>query len=311
MVINILIKCDIISVGPVLIFFYKEEKNMFISISIDLVSQDSSSRFISLMNQYGIKKIQANLFESFDFPSNKLGNLKREITDCLDSFDKLRMYQFRDAMSDITPTDLPNDAALVLFSGGQDSTTCLAWALARFGRVETIGFDYGQRHRVELAQRAVLRARFAGAVADWARTARRRSHHGHLGARKIGDTALTQETRSPWGHTACPTPSCPGAILFLPSPPPWLTGAASHLVGGMCETDFSGYPDCRDDTFARQQIALTLGMDRAFDDPDPADVARQGRDLAPGRGAWRRRRWALIVEETHTCYLGSGIVGHS
>ena len=209
-------------------------------------------------------------------------------------------------MSDITPTDLPNDAALVLFSGGQDSTTCLAFALARFARVETIGFDYGQRHVVELAQRAVLRARLAEMSPAW----RARLGEDHTIAipalGEISQTALTRETEIAFGASGLPNTFVPGRnILFLTfaAALAYRRGIAT-LIGGMCETDYSGYPDCRDATIRATQTALSLGMDRAFTILTPLmwlDKAATWR-LAEQLGGESLTR--LIVEETHTCYLG-------
>src|SRR5262249_27756613 len=158
-----------------------------------------------------------------------------------------------------------NDAALVLFSGGQDSTTCLAWALERFARVETVGFDYRQRHAVELACRpGVLR----GLTEFPAWAARLKDDHvvdlSVLGA--ISDTATTRDVEIEMREKSLPNPFVPGRnILFL-------TFAAclayrrgiKHIVGGMCETDYSGYPDCRDDTIKALQAAINLGMEARF-----------------------------------------------
>src|SRR5580698_2675164 len=140
--------------------------------------------------------------------------------------------------------------ALVLFSGGQDSTTCLAWALARFDHVETIGFDYGQRHRIELDQRANIREKIVTLQPDWA--ARLGEDHlidlAVLG--QISATAMTRDVEIVMQENGLPNTFVPGRNLVF------LTFAAAvayrrgltHIVGGMCETDFSGYPDCRDAT---------------------------------------------------------------
>ncbi|MDO5623630.1 MAG: 7-cyano-7-deazaguanine synthase QueC [Pseudomonadota bacterium] len=204
--------------------------------------------------------------------------------------------------------------ALVLFSGGQDSTTCLAHALARYAHVETIGFDYGQRHRVELAQRLVvlreLRARFPA----WA--ARLGDDHvldaGVLG--QISETSLTRDTAFAMESSGLPNTFVPGRnLLFLT-----LAAALAYrrgmtvLVTGVCETDFSGYPDCRDDSMKAMQLALSLGMDRRWlvDTPlmwiDKAATWQMAHDLgqqadAAGGGDVLV---ALITEHTHTCYLG-------
>ncbi len=143
-----------------------------------------------------------------------------------------------------------DDAALVLFSGGQDSATCLAWALDRFARVETLGFDYGQRHRIELDCRATLRNGLAAIDGAWGR---RLGEDHMLGLDALGavsDTALTRETEIGFEASGLPNTFVPGRNLVF------LTFAAAlayrrgirHIVAGMCETDYSGYPDCRDDT---------------------------------------------------------------
>ena len=197
-------------------------------------------------------------------------------------------------------------SALVLFSGGQDSTTCLAWALSRFARVETVGFDYGQRHRVELERRAGLREGLARLSPHWAG----RLGEDHtisieaLGA--LSETALTREAEIAFGDDGLPNTFVPGRNLLF------LTFAAAlayrrgiaDLVGGMCETDFSGYPDCRDATIRAMTQALSLGMDRDFAVHTPLmwiDKAATWR-LAEALGG--EALVALIVEETHTCYLG-------
>ncbi len=197
-------------------------------------------------------------------------------------------------------------AALVLFSGGQDSATCLAWALDRFDRVETIGFDYGQRHRVELDCRAACRAGLASLNPGWA--ARLGEDHtlalDALAA--VSDTALTSEAEIRLRDDGLPNTFVPGRNLLF------LTFAAAlayrrglrHLVGGMCETDYSGYPDCRDDTLKALQVALNLGMERRFVLHTPLmwlDKAATWR-LAHALGG--EALVALLREATHTCYLG-------
>ena len=201
----------------------------------------------------------------------------------------------------------PGDrAALVLFSGGQDSATCLAWALDRFDHVETLGFDYGQRHRVELDRRAALRAGTTALDPAWA--ARLGDDHtlalDALG--QVSETALTREAAIGYEASGLPNTFVPGRNLVL------LTFAAAlayrrglrHVVGGMCETDYSGYPDCRDDTIKALQVALNLGMERRFVLHTPLmwlDKA-QTWELAESLGG--RALVDLIVEESHTCYLG-------
>nr|WP_042673637.1 7-cyano-7-deazaguanine synthase QueC [Methylobacterium sp. B34] len=202
---------------------------------------------------------------------------------------------------------IPGDrAALVLFSGGQDSATCLAWALDRFDHVETLGFDYGQRHRVELDRRAALRAGTTALDPAWA--ARLGEDHtlalDALG--QVSETALTREAAIGYEASGLPNTFVPGRNLVF------LTFAAAlayrrglrHVVGGMCETDYSGYPDCRDDTIKALQVALNLGMERRFVLHTPLmwlDKA-QTWELAESLGG--RALVDLIVEESHTCYLG-------
>jgi 7-cyano-7-deazaguanine synthase len=199
-----------------------------------------------------------------------------------------------------------NDAALVLFSGGQDSATCLAWALDRFARVETIGFAYGQRHRIELDCRQALLDGLRRLRPDWA--ARLGDAHTldipTLG--EISETALTRDVAIEIGEGGLPTSFVPGRNLVF------LTFAAAlayrrgigHIVGGMCETDYSGYPDCRNDTIQALQAALSLGMARKFELHTPLmwiDKAATWQ-LAEELGGEPLVR--LIVEESHTCYLG-------
>ena len=211
--------------------------------------------------------------------------------------------------------------ALVLFSGGQDSTTCLAQALTRFEHVETLGFDYGQRHRVELPQRQAvlhaLRARFAA----W--DARLGEDHlidlAVLG--QISDTSLTRDVAFAMERSGLPNTFVPGRnLVFLT-----FAGALAYrrgldvIVTGVCETDYSGYPDCRDDTMKAMQLALSLGMDQRFlvDTPlmwiDKAATWQLAHDLGqradPDGGG--DALVDLIVEHTHTCYLGERATRHA
>jgi 7-cyano-7-deazaguanine synthase len=158
------------------------------------------------------------------------------------------------------------EAALVLFSGGQDSTVCLVWALERFARVETIGFDYGQRHRVELDARQRVRQRIVAMRNDWAGRLGE-DHVSRVGAiAELSQTALTHDMAIEVAANGLPTTFVPGRNLVFFT----LAGALAyrrgtkHLVAGMCETDYSGYPDCRDDTIKAMQVALSLGMERRF-----------------------------------------------
>jgi 7-cyano-7-deazaguanine synthase len=181
------------------------------------------------------------------------------------------------------------DAALVLFSGGQDSTVCLAWALSRFARVETVGFDYGQRHAVELDVRPRIRAALAALNADWK-----------------ADSALTRDTAIEIADNGLPTTFVPGRNLIFFS----FAGAlayrrgARHLVAGMCETDYSGYPDCRDDTVKAMQVALTLGLDKRLTIHTPLMWIDKADTFAMAEQLGGQALLDLIVEETHSCYLG-------
>jgi 7-cyano-7-deazaguanine synthase len=199
-----------------------------------------------------------------------------------------------------------NDGALVLFSGGQDSTVCLAWALERFARVETVGFDYGQRHAVELQVRPQVLTKVAGLKMEWA--ARLGEDHvvklDALGA--ISDTALTRETTIEMATSGLPTTFVPGRnLVFLT-----FAGALAyrrglrHIVAGMCETDYSGYPDCRDDTIKAMQVALGLGMDRRFVIDTPLMWIDKAATFALAEEIGGRPFLDLVIEETHTCYLG-------
>ena len=204
-------------------------------------------------------------------------------------------------MSSIDP-----EAALVLFSGGQDSTVCLAWALKRFARVETLGFDYAQRHRVELEARKRVRERITALDPAWAEKLGE-DHLLHLGAlAAISDTALTREVAIEVGASGLPTTFVPGRnLVFLA-----FAGAlgyrrgVKHLVAGMCETDFSGYPDCRDDTIKSMQLALNLGMDRRFVIHTPLMWIDKAATFALAHELGGDALVDLLVEDTHTCYLG-------
>ncbi|BAL93357.1 7-cyano-7-deazaguanine synthase QueC [Rubrivivax gelatinosus] len=209
-------------------------------------------------------------------------------------------------MSQTTPPTSATRRALVLFSGGQDSTACLAWALQRYARVETVGFDYGQRHAIELTQRLVVLAELRRRFPQWCE--RLGEDHvldlGILG--QISSTALTDDRQFELQANGLPNTFVPGRNLLF------LTLAASLayrrdidvLVGGMCETDFSGYPDCRDDTIKSQQVTLALGLGQRMTIETPLmwlDKAATW-DLAERLGG--PALVELTVQHTHTCYLG-------
>jgi 7-cyano-7-deazaguanine synthase len=198
------------------------------------------------------------------------------------------------------------NSALVLFSGGQDSTTCLAWALNNYARVETIGFDYGQRHRVELTLRSNLREKLIQLKPEWAEKLGE-DHVIDLSLiSSLSQTAMTHEIEIAIQGNGLLNTFVPGRNIFF------MTTAAAVayrrgldvLVGGMCETDFSGYPDCRDDAIKALQVALNLGMDARFLLATPLmwlDKA-QTWQLALDMGG--QALVDLIRSDTHTCYLG-------
>ena len=198
------------------------------------------------------------------------------------------------------------DTALVLFSGGQDSTVCLAWALERHGRVETVGFDYGQRHAIELAVRRPIRERIAKLSPDWA-VRLGDDHVIKLDAlAAMSETALTRDMAIETAANGLPTTFVPGRnLIFLA-----FAGAlayrrgARHIVAGMCETDYSGYPDCRDDTIKAMQVALSLGMDRRVVLHTPLMWIDKAGTFAMAREIGGEPLLDLVIEETHSCYLG-------
>ncbi len=201
---------------------------------------------------------------------------------------------------------IESDTALVLFSGGQDSTVCLAWALERFARVETVGFDYGQRHVVELAVRPRLRERLATLKPGW-NTRLGEDHIVKLDAlAAISDSALTRETTIELADNGLPTTFVPGRNLIFFS----FAGAlayrrgARHLVAGMCETDYSGYPDCRDDTIKAMQVALGLGLDKRVTIHTPLMWIDKAATFALAEDIAGQPFLNLVVEDTHSCYVG-------
>ena len=210
-------------------------------------------------------------------------------------------------------TDTRSERALVLFSGGQDSTTCLAWALARFAAVETIGFDYGQRHRIELDCRTNVIARLRREFSEWDRKLGE-DHVVDLSVLgRISDTAMTRETAIAFAQSGLPNTFVPGRNLLF------FTFAAAvgyrrdtrHLVGGMCETDYSGYPDCRDDTLKALQATLSLGMDHRFVIHTPLMWRDKAATWALAQALGGDPLVQLVLEETHSCYLGDRAYRHA
>lgn len=196
--------------------------------------------------------------------------------------------------------------ALILFSGGQDSTTCLAWALERYGYVETIGFDYGQRHRIELECRTTVLAQLRTSFRPWA--PRLGPDHlldlSLLG--QISDTALTQSKAIELQSSGLPNTFVPARNLMF------LTFAAALayrrgltvLVGGMCETDYSGYPDCRDNTLKAMQVALSLGLDAPMVIETPLMWLDKAATWKMAQTLGGEALVQLIRVQTHTCYMG-------
>lgn len=201
---------------------------------------------------------------------------------------------------------MSNSVAIVLFSGGQDSTTCLAWALDRFAAVETVGFDYGQRHAAEMDARPRILSAFRGRFGSW-RDRLGADHVLDLGILKaIGGNALTDTMKIEMGASGLPTTFVPGRnLLFLTAAAAlgWRRGAR-HLVGGMCETDYSGYPDCRDETIKALAHAIDLGMDTHFTIHTPLMRLDKAATWAMAERLGGDALVELIVEETVTCYEG-------
>lgn len=202
--------------------------------------------------------------------------------------------------------------ALVLFSGGQDSTTCLAWALDRYEHVETIGFDYGQRHHVELDCRPAVINSLRHQFPHWAA----RLGEDHLLDLKllgqISDTALTQDKAIEMQASGLPSSFVPGRNLIFLS----FSAAIAYrrgldvLVGGMCETDYSGYPDCRDNTLKAMQVALSLGLDSKLTVETPLMWLDKADTWAMANTLGGQALVELLVQETHTCYVGDHHTRH-
>jgi 7-cyano-7-deazaguanine synthase len=201
---------------------------------------------------------------------------------------------------------LRTTGALVLFSGGQDSAVCLAWALARYEWVETVGFDYGQRHSVELAARQNVRQRIATAFPQWAQ----RLGPDHIldmrGFGAVADSALTDERAIEITAKGLPSTFVPGRNLAF-----FVYAAAladrrglAALVGGMCETDYSGYPDCRRDTLDAMQSALNLGMAQAFVIETPLMALTKAETWGLALSLGGAPLVEIIINDSHTCYLG-------
>jgi 7-cyano-7-deazaguanine synthase len=199
-----------------------------------------------------------------------------------------------------------NSRALVLFSGGQDSTVCLAWALSRFDHVETVGFNYGQRHAVELQCRESIRGHIQGGFANWAgRLGPDHMLEAH-GLRDVGETAMTHETRIEMTAAGLPSTFVPGRNLMFIVLAAALAyrRAIPHLVGGMCETDYSGYPDCRREALDAQMRAIFLGMEYPLKLHTPLMELNKAETWALGQKLGGDHLTQIVIEDSHTCYRG-------
>ena len=207
----------------------------------------------------------------------------------------------------------PPRKALILFSGGQDSTACLAWALERFAEVETLGFDYGQRHRIELECRLTVLSKLRAQFPQWA--AKLGPDHlldlSLLG--QISATALTENRAIEMQANGLPNTFVPGRNLLFLTFAATLAyrRGASVLVGGMCETDYSGYPDCRDNTLKALQVALSLGLDTPMTLATPLMFLTKAQTWRLSEQLGGATLNQLIVEHTHTCYLGDRSQRHA
>jgi 7-cyano-7-deazaguanine synthase len=203
--------------------------------------------------------------------------------------------------------------ALVLFSAGQDSATCLAWALARYERVETIGFFYGQRHAIELEQRVPLRQAIAALNPEWGARLDGDVVVDISGYGALAESALTADRAIQMAESGLPTTFVPGRNLVF------LTVAAAQayrrgvdvLVGGMCETDFSGYPDCRRDTIDAQERALALGLERPMRIETPLMHLTKAQTWALAHELGGDALVSAIIETSHTCYEGDRVHRHA
>lgn len=199
-----------------------------------------------------------------------------------------------------------DQTAGLLFSGGQDSATCLAWALDKFDRVETIGFEYGQRHDIEMKCRLEVRTSVKESFPQWADKLGEDHVINLAGLGQISETSLTRDVEIGVHENGLPTTFVPGRnLIFLnyAAALGWRRGV-SHLVAGMCEADFSGYPDCRQETLDSQMQAISLGLDRDYTLHTPLMYLSKA-------GAWHlamslggEKLVQIIREKTHTCYKG-------
>ncbi|WP_371395982.1 7-cyano-7-deazaguanine synthase QueC [Fretibacter rubidus] len=196
--------------------------------------------------------------------------------------------------------------ALIMFSGGQDSATCLAWALERYAHVETVGFDYDQRHSVEMQCRDTVLSRFKTDFPKWSNKLGE-DHLVDLSALgQISETSLTRDVEIEINETGLPSTFVPGRnLIFLNFAAAIGYRRGAHtLIGGMCEADFSGYPDCRKDTLDAQMRAISLGMDVPFTLETPLMHLSKAGAWAVAHVLGGDALVELILEDTHTCYKG-------
>jgi 7-cyano-7-deazaguanine synthase len=213
----------------------------------------------------------------------------------------------------MAPTMLDPQKALVLFSGGQDSTSCLAWALENFSSVETVGFSYGQRHAIEMTCREPVRATLRALNPQWDKRLGK-DHVIDLSVMAdIASSALTQDIEISMGAEGLPTTFVPGRNLVFLTFAAMLAyrRGAKHIVGGMCETDFSGYPDCRDDAVKAMQLALNIGMQRHFVLHTPLMWIDKAQTWSLALALGGEALVSLIIEDTHTCYHGDRASKHN
>lgn len=205
-----------------------------------------------------------------------------------------------------------NKKALVLFSGGQDSTVCLAWALSKFDHVETIGFDYGQRHRIELECRLKVLTRFRESFPEWANKLGEDRVIDLSWLGQISDCALTEERLIALSENGLPNTFVPGRnlVFFLIASAVAYRRGLGTLVGGMCQTDYSGYPDCREDTLKALQVSTNLGMASNFRFETPLMWIDKTETFALGHALGGDVLLDIIRTDTHTCYTGDRLHEH-
>ncbi|MCH9766117.1 MAG: 7-cyano-7-deazaguanine synthase QueC [Alphaproteobacteria bacterium] len=206
-----------------------------------------------------------------------------------------------------------HNSALVLFSGGQDSACCLAWALHRFDHVETVGFDFSQRHRIELKQRQIFLTHLQSAFPHWAKKLGQDHNVTLEELAQFGETALTHDVEIKMTAAGLPSTFVPGRnlLFFTYAAAIGYRAGIKTLVGGMCETDFSGYPDCRNDTIRSLETTLSLGMGQDFQLITPLMFLDKAATWELTAGLGGDPLVNLVIEDTHTCYRGERAERHA